>query len=61
VGYQFTGNGGHGLSLDKTAEGGANHTYVKDCAASGNAGDGISDKGLGDTRIEGGIAGAAGK
>jgi hypothetical protein len=53
----FTGNGGHGLSLDKTADGGANHTYIKDCAASGNSGAPVSDKGLGDTRIEGGMPG----
>jgi hypothetical protein len=50
---QFSGNGGHGLSLDKSGETGANHTFIKDCAFLGNAGDGVSDKGLGDTHIEG--------
>lgn len=55
VNDHFTGNGGHGLSLDKTADTAAAHTYIKDCVASGNSGDAISDKGQGDTIIEGGF------
>ncbi|MGI8908823.1 MAG: right-handed parallel beta-helix repeat-containing protein [Candidatus Sumerlaeaceae bacterium] len=55
VNDHFSGNGGHGLSLDKSGPTGANHTYIRDCAVMGNAAEGISDKGLGDTRIEGGF------
>ena len=54
VNDHVTGNGGHGISLDKSGETGANHTFIQGCAVVGNSGDGISDKGLGDTKVEGG-------
>jgi hypothetical protein len=60
VSDHLTGNGGHGLSLDKTAEAGAAHTYIRDCVAVGNSGDAISDKGNGDTHVVGAVA-ATGK
>jgi hypothetical protein len=55
VNDQFSGNGGLGLSLDKSGQAGASHTYIKDCVFLGNASDGLSDKGMGDTHVEGGV------